>query len=210
MQQLRPTPDTDERAFRQEVSQVFRRWYEASANAEHFSANARRLGRYAGQSLALVRKHRLRMSLNTLLFWRAMDALDSSAQRFPGTFDLMETMREFFEPDAEELMQQVVGGALDRERNAALAGLLRDGTGQAHRALGELAERQGEWTVEAEESGTEYRANNRRASLLSVGLVGMSLLVLGLGAPLDAAIRAGMLGLASVLAIWTVAEVTAR
>ena len=32
---------------------------------------------------------------------------------------------------------------------------------------------QGEWTVQTEESGREYRANNRRASLLSVGLVGV-------------------------------------
>jgi len=207
MKQLTPTPETDQRAFRHASIQIFRRWYEASRNAERSTVADRRLGRYSGEIIEQVRRYHLRMGMNTMLFWRAMDALDSSALRFPGYLDLLSTMREFFEPKPSHVIKQVGDMGLDPERAVTLAGLARESPGQAMKTLSALTERRREWSVGWEESGAEFRAENRRSSALAAGLVGLSLLVLGLTAPIDVAVRAAALGVASLLALWTVAQV---
>ena len=183
MKQLTPTTETDERAFRN-VSpvQIFRRWYEASRNAERSSVVDRRLGRYSVEVMEQARRYHLRMGMNTVLFWRAMDALDSSALRCPGYFDLIGTMREFFEPKPSDVIRQVVDMGLDPERAVALASLASRESGPGHendhgadRAAARLVGRLG--GVRA-----EFHFQDPRARLLSAGLVGLSLLLLGLGA----------------------------
>jgi ubiquinone biosynthesis protein len=91
-----PTADTDFASFEREGKAVLRRWYEAM-HASDGAPGAKHLGRYAGEMTEVVRRHRLRLSPETLLFWRALHALDSTAVRIGERFDLLSELRGFFE-----------------------------------------------------------------------------------------------------------------
>ena len=74
------------------------------------------------------------------------------------------------------------------------------------RVLDELVDRRREWTIGQDEGAALIQSENRRTGMLAVGLVGLSLLLVGLAGPFELAVRAASLGVASLLAIWTVAQ----
>lgn len=90
-----PTADTDVQAFEREVKKLLSEWYTASRDPTS-PLEKRHVGRFAGDMIAVLRRHRMKMSLQTLLFWRALIALDSTALRVTAHLDLLEVMRNFF------------------------------------------------------------------------------------------------------------------
>jgi ubiquinone biosynthesis protein len=90
-----PSKLTDLRRFECETRAVFQRWYEASQHSAS-AVQERHLGRYTAEIFDVVRRNHVRMSMDTLLFWRTLNALDSSALRLSKHFDLLAQLRGFF------------------------------------------------------------------------------------------------------------------
>jgi ubiquinone biosynthesis protein len=89
------TEGTDAVAFEQNAKAVLRRWY-SNASDEGSDKAERHLGKYVAEMLDLVRRHRVRLRFDTLLFWRTLHALDASGLKFPLHFDLLAELRYFF------------------------------------------------------------------------------------------------------------------
>src|SRR5205807_8211097 len=69
---------------------------QASKNP-YSSIQDRHLGTYLGEMFGVIKQQRLRLSLDTLLFWRALLLLDTNALRMSERLDLLTEMRHFFE-----------------------------------------------------------------------------------------------------------------
>jgi ubiquinone biosynthesis protein len=117
-----PTVETDLRAFEREAKTVLRAWYEAVRDPQRPPAE-RHLGKYLGEVTEALRTNRLRMSPETLLFWRSLHALDSTAQRFGSYFDILSALREFFEQTRPGLAHRALDAAAHPNRTAAVADL---------------------------------------------------------------------------------------
>lgn len=89
------TEDSDVAAFKGEMIALLRQWHRLAGDPS-VPAELRLAGRFSDKVSAIVRKHRLRMSMDTLLFWRVLITLDSTAQRFSAHFDLLHELRMFF------------------------------------------------------------------------------------------------------------------
>jgi ubiquinone biosynthesis protein len=208
MKQLELTPETDERGFRDAAAVLLHRWYQASVHPETSPDEDRHLGRYTLEMLDLVRRYGLRMRLSTLLFWRALNLLDSTTRGYPGYFDLLTGLREFFQPGPGEIAERLVELGLDTDRTLAVAELTRDEPEQLTRLYRAVLERQGKFGVQLVESASAYRANNRRARGAALALIGLSLALVSLGAPYEAAVRTAAMTLAMPLAVWSLLELS--
>jgi ubiquinone biosynthesis protein len=105
-----PTEETDFADFERQCKQVLRRWY--VANNDPNTPPAEKLSsRYTVEMLSVMRRHRLRMSMDTLLFWRTLITLDAAAQRLTDYFDMVAELRDFFEriqPGLKERLEEAV------------------------------------------------------------------------------------------------------
>jgi ubiquinone biosynthesis protein len=90
-----PTEDTDMVAFRRDTLQLMRQWHRLSKDP-HIPAELRMAGRFADRMSFIVRRHHMRMSMDTLLFWRTLVILDSSTLRFAAQFDMLSELHQFF------------------------------------------------------------------------------------------------------------------
>jgi ubiquinone biosynthesis protein len=94
-QLFQPTEDTDLASFRRQAIALMRQWRRLASDAS-VAPELRLAGRFSDRMSTLVRTHRLRMSMDTLLFWRVLITLDSTALRFTAHFDLLHELRTFF------------------------------------------------------------------------------------------------------------------
>ncbi|UAL12450.1 ABC1 kinase family protein [Caulobacter segnis] len=135
MRLLIPTDQTDHRRLRTDIEAIFERWRAASANPDTPPAD-RHLGKYVGEFIGAIRDNKVRMGLDTLLFWRTLIVLDATALRFRESFELLDVMRAFFieiRPGAAERVLALLGDA--RPGRAALA-ICRDGPDHLPRLAG--------------------------------------------------------------------------
>jgi ubiquinone biosynthesis protein len=93
--QLTPTPETDIAGFRAEATTVLTQWYTLSLNGDG-SADARHLAKYMGRMIDISRRYKLVYDMSFVLYWRALQALDSTSLRLEPGFDLMGELRAFF------------------------------------------------------------------------------------------------------------------
>jgi ubiquinone biosynthesis protein len=110
-----PTRDTDHRDFEREGKRILRNWYDASID-RYAPAKDRHLATHGAEMLDVVRRNRLRLNVNTLLFWRALYTLDSIALRLSEYVDLMSQMRRFFEETSPSFGERVGLLITDRTR----------------------------------------------------------------------------------------------
>ena len=75
---------------------ALRNWYLASRNLDS-PIQERHLGKVSGEVTAVVRKYQYLINAESLLFWRAINALDSTALRLNPQFDLLGELRDFFQ-----------------------------------------------------------------------------------------------------------------
>jgi ubiquinone biosynthesis protein len=120
MRLLIPTRETDHRRLRADIEAIFSRWRAASLDPDT-PLRERHLGKYVGEFIAAIRVHKVRMSLDTLLFWRTLIVLDATALRFRDSFDLLAVMRQFFAETRPGLAERILAALQDR--SAALAAL---------------------------------------------------------------------------------------
>jgi len=113
-----PSEDTDLRRFESETREVFQRWFQASQHAGS-AVQERHLGRYTAEIFDVVRRNRVRMSMDTLLFWRTLNALDSSALRLSEHFDLLAQLRGFFAQSRLPFPNRAIKAVSDYVRSPA-------------------------------------------------------------------------------------------
>ena len=85
---------------------------------------------FSDKMFQLMRKHNVRSTMDTLLFWRALAALDFSANSLSHYFDMMSQMRKFFEMLNEERISPITAALDDRNRYWATRILLSEGPSQ--------------------------------------------------------------------------------
>jgi ubiquinone biosynthesis protein len=170
-----PSRDTDERRFAKESKELFRQWYAASVDP-FASPDERHLGRFSAGMFEIVRRNHVRLTVDTLLFWRALNALASTAVRLPDYFDLLGEMRRYFEATRPGLAERVaelfkVPGVFERavqgrsilETAPGTWGRLHDGTLVLN--------------IEAEESPDQNQRDTAAATTMAGAVLGLALLL---------------------------------
>ncbi len=124
--QYTPTEETDVVAFYREGRALLREWYE-KATSPGAAGKERLMAGFSDKMFQVMRKHNVRSTMDTLLFWRALAALDFSANSLSHYFDMMSQMRKFFDMLNEEKMSPITAAMDDPNRQWALRFLWREG-----------------------------------------------------------------------------------
>lgn len=183
---LQPTTRTDFQQLRRDVEGIMRRWHEASRNVGSPLAE-RHLGTYFGEFITAIRRNSVRMSLETLLFWRALLALDSTALRFAGQFDLLRELRDFFERTRPSPAERLTALLADRNLAGQFRTLAAQLPAQAALVFSDLSGGHFDARVSRASSPARSRQRDGRAQLLALTIVGSSLLAVSFAAPLGGA-----------------------
>jgi len=194
-----PTSETDLQAYRREAKGILARWHEASTNPDS-SIEERHLGKYTNEMIASMYRHRLRMSMDLLLFWRTLIALDSSALRLARHLDLLQELRRFFERHRSALGRRMLETACDPSYRWKWLDLAREAPERSSWLLRGLSRGSYVLPVQVERPRRKRQAENSRWRTLSLAVVSVSLGVLATGVPW---------GTTAVTLVWTAALLVA-
>jgi ubiquinone biosynthesis protein len=200
-----PTEQTDFRAFEQETMVSIRRWYEASKSPAS-TITDRQMGKYFGEMLGAVRRNHLRMGLDTLLFWRALSALDYSALSMSSHFDMLYELRIFFEQIRPGPVERLLKVITDRRFVADVAGLTPRMPDYLNSILMSLLDRDLSRLLVVQESVDDRHSELKATRCLVAALVGVSLTVVGLGSHLGLTLLVVVLSFAALLFTFSLAE----
>jgi ubiquinone biosynthesis protein len=204
-----PTEETDMKAFEREATAGIRRWHEA---AQHPASTItdRQMGKYFGEMLSAVRRNRLCMGLDTLLFWRAMSALDYSALSMSSHFDLLHELRVFFRKIRPGPFERLSDVLTDRRFATEVAELTPAIPDYLNNITKDLLGRNVGWTLTVQESLEGHSSDLRATRCMAATLVGVSLTIIGLGGHIDKTLMALVLSLAALLFTFSLAETRQR
>ena len=180
-------PDSDIVAFQREAYMALQKIYLAHLNPEN-PPEERHVARSSNAIFEMLREHRLRVTLNNLLFWRTLVALNASAFRLSPRFDLLGVQREFFAVYGSDPIDEacrIIRDSIQEQIRAVLAGEL-DQVGQA---LATQSQGDMKMSVVVTETAPVNRDRDRHARALTLALVGLSLAVAGLGSAWEPAWR---------------------
>jgi ubiquinone biosynthesis protein len=194
---LNPTSQTDHYRLKREVKEIFRRWYNASADPTTPPIE-RHLGLYFGEFISAIRRNKVTMGIDTLLFWRALITLDATALRFRQRFDLLDAMQKFFAEHRPSLWDRVVQMLSDEKAWAAAGALVADGPGDVAALSSRCASGHGALDVLDKGASVSRRDGDADVRLLSACVAAVSLSLVVFMTPVDDPWR---VGLASLLAL---------
>jgi ubiquinone biosynthesis protein len=177
---LEPTSETDLQQLRRDVYAIMRGWYEASREPETPLAE-RHLGRYFGEFITAIRNNKVRMGLDTLLFWRALLALDSTALRFEEQFDLLGELRRFFERYRPTPAERVFALMTNRDLAMEMFDLAHSAPGAVGQLLEDVNADRPFISVRREIPKSRVLRENDDVRLLAACLAGVAVLLLLLG-----------------------------
>ena len=186
---LQPTPQTDMRQLRRDVHRIMHRWHAAS-QTRAAELSERHLGTYFSEFITAIRRNQVRMSMDTLLFWRAILTLDATALRFGGRFDLLSALREFFIKERPSPAERLVALASDRELALGLDRLARDAPAQVGALTDALSRRGYRLPVARTAAPALRRSRADGARLPAVAAAAGSVLVLSVALPVGALAQA--------------------
>jgi ubiquinone biosynthesis protein len=176
---LVPSDRTDHRRLRRDIEAIFERWRAASADPATPAAD-RHLGKYVGEFIGAIRDNKVRMGLDTLLFWRTLIVLDATALRFRDSFELLDVMRDFFREVRPGVAERFLLALQDAKPLLAAHRLCQDGAEQAAR----IAEPHGHWSLPIVQSQDARTANRRaKAVVLALLVVGAIVFAARVSAP---------------------------
>ena len=207
--QFAPTVETDPRAFKRESIAGLHSWYQASIS-ETAPMEERHVGKYVGEMLSIARRNRLRMGYGYLLFWRVLNALDSTVLRLSAQFDVIAEMRDFFERTPAAGLQQDLEIPLNANQAATVAELALGVSRHAAGILHSLRNGPPAWRVIEEETAELRRARDRDANWLTASLVVVSVLILVASGPARDFAVPTVLALSlvlSVVVLWLTGEI---
>lgn len=171
-----PTARTDYPSFARGAKAVLRRWFESSRNPDS-PTDQRLVARFSEEMFAVVRAHYLTMSMDALLFGRALIILDATVlQLWPG-FDLLEELRLFFarhRPGAFARLRQMA----DVEAFAPVLQLTGSLPGHLEKLLADLTLHRLNSRITVEESVQLRRSEDRDSKTIAIVLFGISLALL--------------------------------
>jgi ubiquinone biosynthesis protein len=170
---LEPTPETDLRQLRRDVYAIMQGWYEASRDP-NTPLSARHLGRYFGEFITAIRDNKVRMGLDTLLFWRALLALDSTALRFEAHFDLLGELRTFFERHRPTPVERVISLVTNKQLAMSILDLVRYAPEQTQRTIEDVSGERPLLSIRREIA----RGESHDVRWVAAALAGMALLVI--------------------------------
>jgi ubiquinone biosynthesis protein len=175
--QLTITEESDARAFRAEARAVLQEWYDLSVRDDSPVA-ARHLGKYIGQMIDISRRYRLLYDMSFLLYWRALNALDSTALRMSPTFDLMAELRAFFEEVRPGFLERLAEIARDQRRLSVARRVKQQLPERVAAMVDGAASGRSETTLLSGERAERRRARNHETRWLGAAAAALSLLVL--------------------------------
>jgi ubiquinone biosynthesis protein len=135
---LQPTAQTDLQELRRDVHRIMNRWHEASLNP-NATVPERHLGTYFSEFIGAIRSNHVLMSMDTLLFWRAILTLDSTAIRFGKQFDLLGALRDFFERTRPTPVERIIALLKDRRLAESVLKLKQESPAQAETLTTDLS-----------------------------------------------------------------------
>jgi len=168
-----PTERTDIVAFQREAKSVLRDWYEIVKTPGGVSKE-RLVARFSDQMLGVVRHHYLRITVDTLLFWRALVVLDASILQLWNGFDLVGELRGFFAEFRPGIVDRAVENLTPETHLSSLVRLATESAGRLDEIMSEIASGRFEATVSIKESPATRRHENRRARSYALALLGAS------------------------------------
>lgn len=188
------SPDSDVVAFQREAYMALQKIYIAHLNPEN-PPEERHVARSSNAIFEMLREHRLRVTLNNLLFWRTLVALNASAFRLSPRFDLLGVQRTFFAAYGSDPLDEaytIVRDSVQEQIRALLGGEL----GRIGQVLAVQSEGEQKIGAVVTASAPDARDRDRHAHALTLALVGLSFAVAGLGSAWEPAWRQVMLVLA--------------
>jgi ubiquinone biosynthesis protein len=163
---VEPTPGTDLAAYRRETLAIMAGWHRSAGDLD-LSPALRLTAHFQGQMFGAMRRNKVRMRKDLVLFWRALAVLDSTAQRLPVRFDLLAAIRRFFEEEER--------GELVRQLAIPLQSPSRDLAREALRALRRGAPK---LVVETHETPQGHRRGGGEATVLAAAACGEATVLL--------------------------------
>jgi ubiquinone biosynthesis protein len=173
-----PTERTDIGAFQREAKSVLHQWYEI-VKSPGGSSQDRLVARFSDEMLTVVRHHYLRITVDTLLFWRALVVLDASILQLWSGFDLVGELRGFFAEFRPGIIDRTVEILTPETHLASLVRLVTESAGRLDEVMSEIASGRFEATVTLKESPATRQRENRRIRTYVLALLGASVMLLG-------------------------------
>jgi ubiquinone biosynthesis protein len=182
---LQPTAQTDMRRLKRDVHRIMHRWHDASQRVDGLLSE-RHLGTYFSEFITAIRDNNVKMSMDTLLFWRALLALDATVLRFESQFNLLTALREFFEQTRPTVIERLDSLVTDRALAGRLLDFGHDAPGQVTRLEDDLTRGQSDLRVRVDSGTIAARSRSVHVHLLALTIVNSSLAILAVKASLTA------------------------
>jgi ubiquinone biosynthesis protein len=177
-----PTAETDISGFQRETKALLSRWYEASRRLDS-PVDSRHLGMTISEILKILHRYRLRTGIDTLLFWRAVIALDSSALSLSKQFDLLSEMKQFFAQHRPSVWQRALNMVTDPDWFNSLVELSHAGQKYVRDTLDDTFHGSFHAIFRISESPRARREHNLHAKVLGLALVTTSTFIAGSTVP---------------------------
>jgi ubiquinone biosynthesis protein len=204
-----PTEETGVRAFERDAMNSMRGWYEASKSPVS-TFKDRHMGKYFGELLGVVRRHRLRIGAETLLFWRALSALDYSALSMSRHFDLLHELRVFFEQIRPGPLERLIKVLTSQRFLTDVADLSPAMPRYVKNIMNRLAEEESKWALMVRESLEINPSDLLATRCVVAALVGVSLTVVGLGSNIDLTLLLVVIALGAFLLTFSLMKASPR
>jgi ubiquinone biosynthesis protein len=175
----RPSGKTDIESFQRETKAVLYKWYLDSLRSEAMLSE-RHVANVIGEITEILRKHNMRVDIDTLLFWRAAIALDSSALSLSTDFDLIKEMRFYFTHEQPSIATRLFRASIDPDRIAAKQSILVSASRVGQEVVGGLATNRYSLSIEVEESADRRRSENGHVGAILLVLSAVSAMSLAL------------------------------
>jgi ubiquinone biosynthesis protein len=199
--ELIPTEETDLITFELEAKSVLQQWRQVTTNPDLPLAE-RHLGKYIGDMIAISRRNHLRMGMEYLLFWRTLNALDSTILRLSAQFDLLSELRLFFEQTRGSFASQALELKMDKNRAAISADLMFGLPDQLRVILNTISRGRSEWPVYTQETVEVRRSKDREVKLTAAVILVLSLVTLAAAATWSGLIRLAVVAIVAVTFGW--------
>ena len=194
---LQPTASTEMQQLRRDVYRIMYRWHRASQQPDA-DVVERHLGTYFSEFVLAIRANHVRMSMDTLLFWRALLTLDATALRFGDQFDLLGALRDFFTQTRPTPLERLTALATDSRVAGSLMRLKQESPAQVGRLAADLLNGGYRQPVSHSDSLPLRRRRDDNAGLVALTVFGSSLFVLAVKLPLEGTVQA-LLWIAAII-----------
>lgn len=171
-----PTEMTDLAVFQAEAKSILRRWF--GTLQSQAPPKERLVAKFSEEMVTVVRHQHLRISVDTLLFWRAVIVLDATVLQLWPRFDMLRELRGFFAEFRPGILDRSVQLLTPETHLATLAELAMESAGKFDEILSQVVSGRFEARVSLKESPQMRRIENRRVRSCVLGLAGISIMLL--------------------------------